>query len=576
MLRLANLPGMRKSHQKPIQFFTDNGIGLRLVNAAVRKTLDSAKQSVSSIRVQPKLTGDVVEDAISLGSEALLKHVVQQLESDPIKTLFRRDNSVVIRVCGAIDYVIDRNTRAVWVEPSPLSKNEKSSQLVPPWNNPFAGRVDGVDLLNTLCRDNWLAYLAVRPGWFGYAMARCAKDQNQLFADTRDIDAALKRVTEIVWRALKADRLLVALRRELAANLTLHIGPGLINLAMRARLYPKTASLMARHLNMVWHHQEAFQTMRRENPRLLVALTAWITHEKRNEREVLTDALPLMMNTVLDSGLPPKAWRMLTIHGVKPLLPSQSNHLPWASLIISLKALNAARWPALAPRGVLRLLHDAAGPPETFDTAYSGVPGWFWSMICNEAFHLKGNTPAYQELYDAVPRWAWLVRKYSFSPDKNQRRRGIAWLREAAAAHEKWEQLEDLSDSPAWALWIQTAHWDCASKLAVVPLLSPNAMLKEAIAMHNCADSYISRCMKGNELLLSLRDRISGRRVALASFVRRGTHWSLDEVAGPCNKPVQPSVRRFAEMAVNEVNWQYKKDLLAKETDPVIAKSFEV
>lgn len=513
------------------------------------------------MRVQPDLTGNVVEDTISLGSEALLKHVVQQLQSNPIETLFGRENFVVIRVCGAIDYVIDRNASAVWVEPSPLSKSEKISQLVPPWNNPFAGRVDGVDLLNTLCRDDWLAYLAVRPGWFGYAIARCAKGQDQLFADTHDIDAALKRVTEIVWKAIKADRLLAALRHELAATLTLHIGPGLINLAMRARLYPKNASLLTRHLNMVWRHQEAFQTMWRENPRLLVALTAWVSHDKKNDRDVLTDALPLMMKAILDSGLPPKAWRILTIHGIKPLLPSQLNHLPWASLIINLKALNAARWPALAPRGVLRVLHDSAGRPDTFDAAHAGVPGWFWNMVCNEAFHLKGNTSAYQELFDAVPHWAWLVRKYSFSPDKNQRRRGIAWLREAATTHEKLEQLDNVSDSPAWALWIQTAQWDCASKLAVVPLLSPNAMLKEAIAMHNCADSYIGQCAKGHELLLSLRDRISGRRVALASVIRRGTHWSLDEIAGPCNEPVQLAIRKYAKQAVAEVNRKYSEHL---------------
>ena len=149
-------------------------------------------------------------------------------------------------------------------------------------------------------------------------------------------------------------------------------------------------------------------------------------------------------------------------------------------------------------------------------------------------------------------------------------------MREAATAHEKLEELDDVSDSPSWALWIQAALWDSASKLAVVPLLSPNAMLKEAIAMHNCADSYIGRCMKGNELLLSLRDRISGRRVALASLVRRGNHWSLDEVAGPCNEPVQPSVRQFAKLAVNEVNWQYKQDLLGKTRDPGTTKPIEI
>ncbi len=556
---LANLPSMRESHQTPIQFFTDDGIGLRLVNALVRKALDSANDSVFLIRVQPELTGDVVEDTISLGSEALLQHVVQLLRSNPIETIFRRGNSVVIRVCGALDYVIDRNVRTVWVEPSPLTRKEQSSKLVPPWHNPIAGREDRIDLLNTLCRDDWLAYLAVRPGWFGYAMARCAKGQDQLFADTSDIDAALKRVTESVWKVLKDDRFLVSLRHELAATLTLHIGPGLINLAMRARLYPNSASLLMRHLNLVWRQQEAFQTMWRENPRMLVALTAWLSYDKMNDRTKLTDALPWMMKTVLESGLPPKAWRILTMNGMKRLLPGQMNYQPWESLILNLKALHAARWPALAPRGVLQVLHDSAGPPDTFDASHAGVPGWFWNMVCNEASDLKGNTPAYQKLFDAVPHWAWLVKKYAFSPDKNQRRRGISWLREAATAHEKLEQLGDVSDSPAWALWIQSAQWDATSRLEVIPLLSPNAMLKEAIAMHNCADSYIGRCASGYELLLSFRDRITSRRIALALVVRNGSHWSLGKVAGPCNKSVPISVWQIAKQAVTEVNRRYKR-----------------
>lgn len=261
-----------------------------------------------------------------------------------------------------------------------------------------------------------------------------------------------------------------------------------------------------------------------------------------------------MRRDLLASGLPPRAWRCLAQHGIKRLLPTQLTRPPWESLLLTLQALHAARWPALPPRGFLRLLHDAAGTPDSFEHAQSGVPGWFWQMACDEAAARKGHARAYRELFDCIAPCAWLVREFGLQPDKNQRRKGMAWLCEVTAA---LEREVSLNDTPAWALWLQSAPWDAVTRLDVVPLLSSHALRQEAIALHNCADGYTSRCRDESCLLLSLRERRTGKRVALACLERSGSSWRLGQVAGPCNQPVPTWVRKAALQAAGVVRYHH-------------------
>ena len=469
---------------------------------------------------------------------------MHHLDADPICVMPSVGSRFRIRVFGALDYVIDRSERAVWVEPSPISRREQTSQQSPPFKRNIDSRVDNVDLLNPLCKSTWLVYIAVRPGWFSYTQKFGEQNQGQLFTSLDAMDSAINEVVDLVGARLRRCGAMAAVRHRLAAMLTLCIGSDLVDTALRARLYPGKASLTAQHLSLVWRNHLAFQTMDRENPRLLVALTAWLLHAGADDLSPTADAVAAMMKAILVSGLSQKAWRVLAEKGISRLLPSQFDRSAWRSLILSLKALDASRWPKLAPRSFMRLLHDSAGRPDTFDTSSTGVPGWFWQIVCNEASDLRGDAVGYQELFDSVPRWAW--------------------LRKAVQFHERLEQAEDKEgkqDAPAWALWIQSAQWDTSGKLMVVPLLSPNALITEAAALHNCADSYISRCRQGNELLLSLRDKSTGRRTALASAVRRVQYWSLDEIAGPCNEPVQLAIRRYATQALAEVNRKYSEHL---------------
>ncbi len=554
----TTLQFMNKHQDFPVQYVLAEGICQQLATAANRKSHRKTPSPNWPPTSPPTLRGDVYQDTVSLGYGALLSHMLLLLRTKPLQVIATEKDSLRIRVCGALDYVIDRVNHAVWVEPSPLTHRESNSNKIPPWPHPFNPREQDVDLLNPLCQWYWLVYIAARPGWFSYGPSGSNHTGEQLFTSSAMMELALAEVTELVWKHLQSHYLLLALRQQLAATLTLYIGADLINLAMRARLYPRPAHLVAQHLNVVWRNQQAFQTVERENPNLLVAVTAWLIYTGKVGGLPERDVVPTMVKDLLDRGLPPKAWRLLASRGAKSLLPVLPNRSSWESIIGTLKALYVSRWPSIPPRGYLRLLFDAAGRPDSFEVAHAGVPGWFWQIACNEAHTLKGNTNDYRDLCDSLPRWAWLVRKYGFSPDKNQRKKGIVWLREAAQFYEDIEQHDDTGDTPSWALWLQSASWATTSKHTVVPLLSPNAVVDEAVALHNCADSYIERCRQGSELLLSLRDRSTGKRIALASARRQGEDWVLGQVAGPCNMKVSPLVQKTAEQAVGEVNWQFE------------------
>lgn len=563
---------MSKAPEHRVQYLALDGIGPRLVNASVRRSHSNFKPFEVQDPAHQKLSGDVYLDTVALGAAALLCHVQQLLVHNPLRVVTEDGSSVRIRVCGALDYVIDRENHAVWVESAPLTHRERISRKHPPWDPSIDLRVVDVDLLNPLCKRQWLIYIAARPGWFSYALGDIVPGGGQLFADSDLMELVLAEVVKRVWNKVKNSAEMVALRHRLAATLTLQIGSGLINTAMRARIHPTTTSLLARQLNLVWRHRQAYQTMEQENPTLLVALTAWLSRSRNSDRTDLADALPTMKTDLLETGLSPKAWRVLAVHRLKRLLPSEQTQSLWHSMIGTLKALQTSRWPAVPPQGFIRLMLDAAGKPDSYETADVGVPGWFWHYTCNEAYAVRGNTTAYQALFDSIPRWAWLVRKYGIRPDKNQRRKGITWLREAVQHCEELEQHDHAGDIPSWSLWIQSAEWDTVKKLAVVPLLSPNAMVNEAVAMHNCADSYIDRCKVGNVLLLSLRDLVTGKRVSLASTILRRNVWVVGQIVGPCNAPVSTAIREVAKVALNEVNWQYREHLLKTQGSENCAK----
>ena len=549
------------NHSPPLQFYTDIGIGLSLAKVTALKRLRSAKPRQSLPLACPQLAGDVLNDIIALGSTALIAHLDQLLAKSPVHVIQESQTVTRIRVCGALDYVIDRSQRKVWTEPAPLSAKERRSAQPPPWHHTLDDKCYAVDLLKVLCKPMWLNYVAARPGWFGCTFSHHGCVQQQLFIKQNEMEYALAMVVRTTWQYFKRDKAFIALRHSLASQLTLHLGAGVVNLAMRSRLRTDTFALDARHMSLVLRHQPAFETMGRENPKLLPALTAWLMNADNSRSDAISkinDALPYMRYEVLAAGLPPRAWRYLAQHGFKRLQPHRDPAVPWKSMLHTLQAMDVAQWPPLPPRGFLRLLNDTAGHPLYYlQTCYRSGAGWFWQLACLEAHARRGDTAAYSDLFDQLPEWAWMVRHYQLQPDKNQRRKGIEWL----------EFMSDVvqsrlsqHDAPEWALWLPADGWpiddDHNQRLKIVPLQSLGALRQEAFALHNCTDSFEDCCRAETHVLISLRSWTTNKVFALASFEKR-RNWELSQVAGPCNTAVQPWVKQVAQQAAVWVRYHH-------------------
>jgi len=559
-LPASNLAGMKSLNATPIQFHTNDGIGLSLINAATHKRLASA---VDRKPLRPRiqnLTGTVHKDIIALGSQAFIDHVGQLLHKNPVQIVRDSDSVTRIRVCGALDYVIDRSQKQVWAELAPPTKRERNATAQPPWHQPLNGKFSDFDVLNPLCKPMWLNYVAARPGWSGSPFSRYQLTQNELFIDSEEMAHAMQMVIRAEWRYFCRDHAFIALRHQVATALTLHIGPSTINLAMRARLRTRPAVLHAKHLNLVLRHQRAFATMARENPKLLPALTAWLLHDKNDcvdNSASSIDALPDIRRDLLASGLPPLAWRYLAHHGFKRLQPHKVAYSYWLALIETLKALHVAHWPPLPPRGFLRLLRDTAGTPQRYeDMGDRSAAGWFWQMTCEAAHACQGNTDEYSDLFDQIPEWAWMVRHYQLTPDKNQRRKGIEWLELMSDALQSLAAKECV---PEWALWLPATGWADIHPLNAVPLQSPGALVREAAALHNCADAFTEECRCESHVMISLRTWGTEKSVALVMLERRGSNWLVNQVAGPCNQQASFKLRQLAQQACDWVSYHHNQ-----------------
>lgn len=468
-----------------------------------------------------------------------------------MKVIVDDDHTTRIRVCGVLDYVVDGRSHAVWVESAPLTRHERASRARSPWAGPDGqGRFIRVDVLNPLCRPAWLLFAVKRPGWFGYTFAHHADGQSHLFVRDDEMAQALQQVISACWRTLRNDRDLQELRLRLVTALTRHIGHGLVDLAMHARVKTRNVSLLASHLNLVWQHEAAFRTMAQESPRLLPVFTAWLAAACSEQHDWDHDPVPRMKQDLLAQGFSPQTWRQLARHGFRPFQLDASDDASWHRLITLLRALEIARWPAVPPRTFLRAMRDIGGLPDDFNGPCEESAGWFWQLMCDEAASARSDTRRYRALLESLPLWARLARKFALSPDKNQRRRGLSWLRRL---EQRWARECQSDASGGWATWLAQADWTPVEGFATVPLQSPSDLMQESIALHNCADQYEDKCRNESVVLLSLRRPMNGRRVALACLERKRSTWHLVQLAGPCNNMVSHAVWHAARQAVHVV-----------------------
>lgn len=537
----------------PAQLVIEGDLGSQLLNAAALRNerLRGAPSRARQDTSRTEAHAHRVADTIALGVSAMLEHCRHLLRAAPLEIVDGHDGSTILRVCKALDYVIDEASCRIYGR----AAHHGDYLLVNPEGMPqladTALTYENIDLLLPLCRPFWLTLVAYLPEGVCGQSTDTDVFQLPLWDHIPNAAQMLDAICQAAHHQLRVDPEFQRLRVALSYRLMEIIGTSTVHLAMRARTSVKGWGLDARDVCQVWKYRDLYIRMDRENPHLLPILSAWLYYRDLPDNHGLDDAIPAMRQDLLDHGLPPRAWRYLAEHGPRSLVYRTNRVFTWSGLVDVLKQLHKARWPAPPPRGFLGLLHDTAGLPESYNCAGEGVPGWFWDWTCQAACSSAHDPQRYQDLRDKVVQWAWLVREYQPHPDSNQRRGRLRWLESWAAHH---EAITALSDQDTWSIWLRDLSWDDIERLRVVPLLSPRSLREEGIAMHNCADRYLDECSNGNYLLLSLRDPISDKRVALMGLRRSSTDaWELKELSGPCNRPAPGWVEPISDTVLEMV-----------------------
>ena len=531
----------------PAQLKIEGDIGSRLLNVAVLRAQRLGRAQMQTVHRREGLAANPhrVDGMVALGVASMLEHFRKRLRTNPIEIEQGYCGGSIVRVFGALEYVFDWphrhiKTRGVNGQSHLFINREGMPELLD-----SALAYENIDLKSPLCSPYWLLYLAFSPDGICGRATDLDVYQQALWSDSPHIVQVLDVVCRAVYRQLRADPEFQQFRSVLSYRLLELAGVDDVDLALRAGAYRRGHGLDARDVSRVWKYRPLYLRMARENPRLLPVLSAWLEHKQLPDDHGIEDAVPLMRQDLLDDGLPPRAWRYLIEHDPQSLVYRKDRALRWPVLLDVLHTLHKARWPQLPPRGFLGFLSDTAGLPQSYTERGAGVPGWFWNWACQAARDCVHDPRRYHHLRSQRVLWACLVQESAPRPDSNQQRRRLQWLQSWA---EYQESLRELSDQDAWGQWLDGVSWKHVGRLRVVPLLSPRSLLDEAIAMHNCADRYLSDCSKGDYLLLSLRSPISGKRVALLGLERNygNGDWQHAELQAPCNRPAPAWVVQLA------------------------------
>jgi hypothetical protein len=92
----------------------------------------------------------------------------------------------------------------------------------------------------------------------------------------------------------------------------------------------------------------------------------------------------------------------------------------------------------------------------------------------------------------------------------------------------------------------------------ILPITSRQMLCEEGRRQHNCVGSYAGQVAMRRMAIY----RVLEPERATLSLSRRGGRWQIDQLKGPCNRPVQPGTRRAV------VDWFTAEDFGARPGDP--------
>lgn len=397
----------------------------------------------------------------------------------------------------------------------------------------FTANPDRVDIFHPLCTGRWITWII--------------EDFNIL--DTQDEQLKAFRKTGLAWlvkwlsgsayQILRKTNIFQRIRRSDLPK-AFDLDPEIVKIALRARTTTRNTWLNNEHFTLVWKNEGDFRLVNDEAPNLLPIMTASYVERRHNQ---CLDPIQAIKHEILRFGISEASWRYLTKHGTRMF------RIPWVIgyrgsilniAIFYLHTLQCADLPPPPAASVVRtwLSPYVRGSWVNFDQNWSEIPNPVLRALLVGAEEHR-NLPslgAYCEIFHQIAEWSI---EQSIMPDDNQQRSGWRWLKQkydiwkARTIHEK--NYTDV----AWdGVLFPFKHLG----YTITPITNAIDLLMEGEAMRNCLRKYIDVCSDEEFLVFSIREQITGKRLAVAGLRidYSALECELMDVRGPANQTAKP------------------------------------
>ena len=430
--------------------------------------------------------------------------------ADPVRVV-DVDGVRIVNVLDAVVYIHDRTQRRVSVA---------------------AWQPDGTLVINTISRFeigrplsafDWLdiLYGQWHEGWpqFAQAMGRGTlrrRLHNALVRWMRQtVDLPAQR--SVIREALDLDERMVWMTQQLGRN-------------------HRKAWLFADRYNAVGEHYQRLEWALRDSPALFrLSGLALLDGRLRDPDEPVAST----RHALRLAGVSDAAWRLACRAGPRlfdAVIDNAADNRLLDACIAMLRLVEHTDFEA-PPRVLLETIFRQFARPRSdqvrFERDWCDLPSWF---LCHAARAARD-----AEAHDAIelfiddeflPAVEWVTDVWP-EPDSNQLHAGWRWIQNART---------DWYYDPGRRWAGSSLQWSCpigvtaAEGFNIFSLTGAQEVVEEGRAMFHCVARYIGQCARGDSRLFSLRDSLTGERVATALLQRvRAERWNLVDVRGRRN-----------------------------------------
>jgi hypothetical protein len=207
----------------------------------------------------------------------------------------------------------------------------------------------------------------------------------------------------------------------------------------------------------------------------------------------------------------------------------------------------------LPPLALVRSMSQWGIPEERLDLIHHYFFRTLWAACTAAEYRLPNSQHAIEKFVKkaVLPHAQWYFSTGKHLDDNlNDSLRNGGWIC-LSGRYDQWQsdrrrKEEDQNPPPAeWPVLIEPFETE---GFRFVPLTSPKALQIEGERMQNCIAKYAPRCLSGEILAFSVRDRGCDTRLATMTLRRSDEgHWVFDDINGENNFGIPPMIADSVE-----------------------------